>query len=114
MWAWLAVVVAGWLLGNVLAFGHAVWNDWKVLREVNSVDGSQWVVAVATFWGVAIVGCKSRFDADILFKNLHLYRALINTRRHTQGLKFTIVLERGVLFGVLRTRVIGALIEDPF
>jgi len=111
-WTWIATVAIGWVLGNMIAFAHASWHDWTILRNVVSLEKSQWRVAIATLLGTTIVCCKRRHDADVLFQKLYMYRALINTHRHTRGLPFSVVLERGVLFGTFRNRVLGCLLEQ--
>ena len=52
---------------KALAFGHAAYKDWKVLCTTESVEGAKLVVAIATAGGIAIVGCKTRHDAAVLF-----------------------------------------------
>jgi len=111
-WVCVIVLVVGWVLGNALAFGHAAYKDWKVLRNTESVEGAQWVVAIATAGGTAIAGCKTRHDADVLFKQFFMCRMLVNTRRKRHGLPFDIVLSGGVLWSVLKNRLIFDLIEE--
>ena len=109
---WLFTLVAGWVLGNMIAFAHASWHDWAILRNVVSLERSQWRVAVATLFGTTIICCKSRHDADVLFNKLYMYRALVNTHRPTRTLPITVVLERGVLFDTFRNRVLACLLQQ--
>ena len=70
------------------------------------------VVAIATAGGIAIVGCKTRHDAAVLFKQFYMCRIMANTRRKRHGLPFSIVLSGGVLWSVFKNRLIFDLIEE--